>query len=189
MCDDSLKCDHHRIPVSNPEWDHQVREAEPSLQKRKVIGNDKEKGLRFLKNGEKYSARVLENIAKDDIESALLEDGARWEGGSKKRFVNYYERKPKPRAAAVLIHGTQCKACGFDFEKVYGARGKSFIEVHHLRPVSSLERKLKIDPQKDMAVLCSNCHRMIHRKKDDVLTVDELRQLIEEIKKGFRSDN
>jgi len=69
-------------------------------------------------------------------------------------------------------------ACGFDFEERYGRRGSNFIEVHHLKPVSSLEEETGIDPKTEMVVVCSNCHRMIHRKKDEVLSLDELRKII-----------
>ena len=38
------------------------------------------------------------------------------------------------------------------------------IEAHHLVPISQLKgQKVRRDPIKDFAVLCSNCHRMIHR--------------------------
>jgi predicted HNH restriction endonuclease len=59
-----------------------------------------------------------------------------------------------------------------------GKRGAGFIEVHHLRPVSRLERKTIIDPRKDMTVVCSNCHRMIHRRKDNVLSPKSLKLIL-----------
>ncbi|RJP57162.1 MAG: DUF3578 domain-containing protein [Candidatus Auribacter fodinae] len=62
--------------------------------------------------------------------------------------------------------GFTCQACGFKFENVYGDIGKEFIEAHHLEMVTDLKgQKLKLNPKKDFAVLCSNCHRMIHRTK------------------------
>lgn len=70
-----------------------------------------------------------------------------------------------------------CEGCGFRFDKVYGARGEGFIECHHKAPVSSLAvgQKTRL---KDLAVLCSNCHRMVHVTKP-WLTLDELRALLE----------
>ena len=58
----------------------------------------------------------------------------------------------------------ECEACGFDFHKVYGSIGYGFAECHHTKPVSSLlpNEKTKLS---DLAILCSNCHRMIHRSK------------------------
>ena len=39
----------------------------------------------------------------------------------------------------------ECEACGFDFEERYGARGRGFIEVHHLRPVHQLAKGFALD--------------------------------------------
>jgi 5-methylcytosine-specific restriction enzyme A len=89
-----------------------------------------------------------------------------------------YERDKNLRIAAVEHHGVTCKVYGFNFEEIYGERGKDYIEVHHLRPVSTLGKGTKVDPKSDMTVLCSNCHRMIHRRKDNVLTPEELKSLL-----------
>ncbi|HLG77135.1 MAG TPA: hypothetical protein VKX46_12025 [Ktedonobacteraceae bacterium] len=35
-----------------------------------------------------------------------------------------------------------------------------------------------VDPATDMAVVCANCHRMIHRDPDRPLSIEELRQII-----------
>lgn len=112
-----------------------------------------------------------------DLESFKLEEEF-FEGKKLERFSNYYERRPQLRTRSIEVHGTTCKACGFDFEKRYGKRGEGFIEVHHLRPVSELKRESKIDPATDMTVVCPNCHRMIHRDKNKILSLEELRALI-----------
>ena len=69
-----------------------------------------------------------------------------------------------------------CEACGFDFRKVYGPRGDGFIECHHTQPVSALKsgEKTKIA---DLALLCANCHRMIHVTRP-WLTVEELKSVL-----------
>ncbi|MBI5696009.1 MAG: HNH endonuclease [Nitrospirae bacterium] len=114
---------------------------------------------------------------KDSKDNYDDEDLSGLEGGKKSRHVNYYERRPELRKRAIEHHGTACKVCGCDFGLRYGKRGVGFIEVHHLIPVSKLGEETKIDPKVDMTVLCSNCHRMAHRDKDKVLTVDELKQI------------
>ena len=74
------------------------------------------------------------------------------------------ERNRKLAHRAKLHHGYTCKACGLDFQVKYGAIGKDFIEAHHLTPLSEFKgQKLTLDPKTDFIVLCSNCHRMIHR--------------------------
>ncbi|PGQ44865.1 HNH endonuclease, partial [Bacillus thuringiensis] len=75
-----------------------------------------------------------------------------------------YERNIKNRKKAIEIHGLNCYACGFNFEEIYGERGKDFIEIHHIKPLSTLEEAIVIDPETDLVPLCANCHRMVHRR-------------------------
>ena len=84
------------------------------------------------------------------------------------RLHRRIERNPSARKLAKKHHGNQCQACGFDFAINYGSIGEGFIEVHHLRPLSSLQEGAVVtyDAATDFAVLCSNCHRMIHRWPD-----------------------
>lgn len=51
--------------------------------------------------------------------------------------------------------------CGFDFEDVYGASGRGAAEVHHLTPLASIDHVVETTLD-DLAVVCANCHRMIH---------------------------
>ena len=78
------------------------------------------------------------------------------------------ERNPTAARQAKKFHGTRCQACAMDFGDRYGVLGKGFIEAHHLLPIATLEEgvPVKYDVAADFAVLCSNCHRMIHRSPD-----------------------
>jgi 5-methylcytosine-specific restriction protein A len=69
-----------------------------------------------------------------------------------------------------------CQGCGFDFEKKYGVRGKDYIECHHIKPVSELAVG-ETTKLADLVLLCSNCHRIVHRKKP-WLTIDELKKIV-----------
>ena len=85
------------------------------------------------------------------------------------------ERNRKLALKVKKIQGYTCLACGFNFEKTYGALGADFIEAHHLTPLSELQGDIvHLDPKKDFRVLCSNCHRMIHRS-EFVNRVEEFR--------------
>ncbi len=108
----------------------------------------------------------------EDLAALQEEDGI--EGAKQMRLVAHFERIPRLRVAAIALHGTRCKACGFDFEATYGEHGVNYIEVHHLVPLASLPDPTSIDPKIDLTVLCSNCHRMIHRKRGAPLTIDQL---------------
>lgn len=71
-----------------------------------------------------------------------------------------------------------CEVCEFNFEDFYGKLGQGYAECHHLIPLSELNetRKTKLS---DIAIVCSNCHRMLHRPKK-MLTILELKRIIKE---------
>jgi 5-methylcytosine-specific restriction enzyme A len=125
----------------------------------------------------------LEEIILDDIDSEKAEEDSYYKDGAiKEYFGKRYERKPENRKKAIEMHGISCVVCDFNFEEVYGERGKDYIEVHHVNPLSSIGKEVSINPKEDLVPVCSNCHRMIHRRKDKVLTVKELRDLIDNIR-------
>lgn len=88
-----------------------------------------------------------------------------------RKLVAERKRRAKKESGKLL-----CEACGFDFVAVYGELGEDYIECHHTVPVSDLvpgsETRLS-----DLALLCANCHRMVHRSRA-VLSVAALRALI-----------
>ncbi|MDE2059041.1 MAG: HNH endonuclease [candidate division NC10 bacterium] len=110
----------------------------------------------------------------------LQEEESGIAGPRKARLVSYFERKLKLRVAAIKIYGTTCKACDFNFEAAYGAHGKNYIEVHHVVPISTLPEPSTINPKDDLTVLCSNCHRMVHRRRDAPLSIEELTGMVSE---------
>ena len=99
------------------------------------------------------------------------------------RTHKYRERDPrliskkKEQTLKAIGHLT-CEVCGFNFSKTYGSRGDGFIECHHTKPVSELKPNEKTRVS-DLALVCSNCHRMIHRKR--LLSVSELKLLLRKL--------
>jgi hypothetical protein len=85
------------------------------------------------------------------------------EGSVQRVLVNRYERDPKARKACLAKHGLACVVCGFDFAAVYGPDAKGVIHVHHLKPLSKIGQKYKLDPEKDLQPVCPNCHAVIHQ--------------------------
>tara|TARA_Y100001970_G_C14107613_1_gene789054 strand:- start:30 stop:1250 length:1221 start_codon:yes stop_codon:yes gene_type:complete len=69
-----------------------------------------------------------------------------------------------------------CEVCQFNFSEKYGERGDGYIECHHNIPLSELKED-SFTKLSDLTLLCSNCHRMIHRTKE-WLKIDELRKII-----------
>ncbi|MEO7049684.1 MAG: HNH endonuclease, partial [Ferruginibacter sp.] len=71
-----------------------------------------------------------------------------------------------------------CECCDFDFLEIYGEIGSGFIECHHKVFLNGGERITELD---DLALVCSNCHRILHQKKEDgtYYSIEELRTLIQ----------
>ncbi|MEW9080753.1 HNH endonuclease [Terrisporobacter glycolicus] len=69
-----------------------------------------------------------------------------------------------------------CEICGFNFKDVYGELGEGFIEAHHIIPVSELDENSETKKE-DIALVCSNCHSMLHKKRP-WLNVEELKSIL-----------
>ena len=72
-----------------------------------------------------------------------------------------------------------CCVCGFDFLRVYGELGRGFIEAHHSKPLAELEPEETVSTQ-DLVPVCSNCHRMLHRRYP-TMSGQALRELLTHI--------
>ena len=103
--------------------------------------------------------------------SGTLDDGAKSSGSQTLIEIRRYrmhrriERNDRASREAKKHHGVICQSCNFDFGKVYGELGRGYIEAHHLRPLGDLDEGIPVsyNVATDFAVLCANCHRMIHR--------------------------
>jgi 5-methylcytosine-specific restriction enzyme A len=84
--------------------------------------------------------------------------------------------RAKKIAKHLQTHGQlACTICGFDFKAAYGEHGDGYIECHHVVPLhASGETITRLD---DLILICSNCHRMIHRRTP-WLTPEQLSDLI-----------
>ena len=78
------------------------------------------------------------------------------------------ERSSKTAVKVKRALGYRCMACETDMAERYGDLGLNYIEAHHLKPLSSysVDERVELDPRHDFAVLCPNCHRMIHRMEN-----------------------
>ncbi|UOQ81000.1 HNH endonuclease [Hymenobacter sp. 5414T-23] len=115
-------------------------------------------------------------IAEEDEASAFPE-------GKEKFRLHRIKERSRELVNAVKDRALQedeklcCQACGFSFVEKYGKLGEGFIEAHHLFPISELkeETQTKLD---DLALVCSNCHRMLHRRRP-WLTLENLKALLQ----------
>ena len=96
---------------------------------------------------------------------------ASWfEGKWRLAFVQHRQREAQARREkireALEKNGGKLKCevprCGFDFGDRYGKLGEGYAQVHHLRPLSSSPRQGRKVSLKDLAIVCANCHAMVH---------------------------
>ena len=69
-----------------------------------------------------------------------------------------------------------CEVCKFDFVSLYGELGNGFCEVHHKNPLSKVAKETQTKLE-DLAIVCSNCHRMIHRSQP-MIDIEQLKSII-----------
>jgi 5-methylcytosine-specific restriction protein A len=120
-----------------------------------------------------YSATIIRG-GTQELETtghAVAEQGEEYRSDAsldeKRRLRLHFrvERNQRLARLAKQVHGYTCQICGFDFLRVYGEIGRNYIEAHHLTPLHELppDKLIRLSPMDDFAVLCANCHRMIHR--------------------------
>lgn len=78
--------------------------------------------------------------------------------------------------ALKTLGNLRCEACGFDFVIYYGERGQGIIECHHTKPVCEYGDGGRTTTD-ELALLCANCHRVIHARRPWLL-VEELKTLL-----------
>jgi hypothetical protein len=109
------------------------------------------------------SAQVADEVQGEKL-SAL-------EGDPKQRLVWSRTRESSLRTAKLIDAAKKSKDgllrcevpdCGFCFEEVYGEVGADFAHVHHLNALAERD-KAEETTLADLAVVCANCHAMIHR--------------------------
>ncbi|GAB3508972.1 HNH endonuclease [Emticicia fontis] len=133
--------------------------------------------IRYFRSEERKSVEITTSVVSElkafDIDYKVNE------GGLKLLSHLVRERNPeiirKKKRQAIENNSLHCEVCTFSFPQTYN---KVYIECHHLTPISSSVgvRETSLD---DLALVCANCHRMLHSKFDgQYLSLDELRNIM-----------
>jgi len=115
------------------------------------------------------------DVGLDDIEAP------RGPGSPRLHLIRERNRALVERKKAQMLKqagALKCEVCAFDFAAVYGSIGDGFIECHHTMPLSEA---VPGSPTRlsDLALVCANCHRMLHAGKP-WRTVEQLRAIVEQ---------
>ena len=103
------------------------------------------------------------------------------EGGTQEIILELQKRDSALKRCAIDKYGLTCQICGFNFEHFYGALGAGYIEMHHIQPLSG-NKAPKTTKLQDVTIVCSNCHRVLHRKGGEPLSIIKLKLAIEKRK-------
>lgn len=111
----------------------------------------------------------------DEKEDEIANEGKILTRVHKIRERNSQLVKKKKQSVFKKHSKLKCEICGFDYQKFYGPRGENFAECHHTKPISELSEN---DSTKlsDLAIVCANCHRMIHKSRP-WLSINELKEI------------
>ncbi|MEH2921131.1 HNH endonuclease [Samsonia erythrinae] len=136
---------------------------------------------KYVNKVRKLISESDENIHTPDIDQEIM--GI--EGNP--RFISHIRRerdskivKAKKRIVLEEKGHLRCEVCNFDFFEFYGEDGYGFCEVHHLIPLHKSDGAT-ITKLSDLAIVCSNCHRIIHRTTP-MVSLDELSRKINQRK-------
>lgn len=134
--------------------------------------------LKLYKSKDSSNSMIID----DDFEPTIIE------GQSKLAIHMRYERNSslikKIKENALKSNPMlNCEVCSFSFFEKYGELGKGFIEAHHKNPLN--ETGQTRTTKEDIALVCSNCHKMIHKgisqiKNNTILSIGELKNMLKE---------
>lgn len=134
---------------------------------------------------EMIASKIINAISTGKQFNITYEDEGFMEGAILEKYHKYKERnstavKSKKNKMLNEQGFLQCEICGFIFEDSYGELGNGYIECHHIVPLADIDVQKKTQ-MSDLALVCSNCHRMLHRKRPWI-TISELKKIVEEHK-------
>lgn len=129
------------------------------------------------KQSEIFTTAIINEIQNSNPELSVTEGGLRLVTHLiKERNRSIIAQKKQEAINKGIL---SCEVCKFSFIERFS---KDFIECHHRTPIGSLGiTKTKLE---DLALVCSNCHRMLHTKFGaSYKTVEELRAWLKANKK------
>lgn len=134
-----------------------------------------------------YQTEKLRELLRSDVEVlATINSGSYSKGGAEgseqdiattyphglegeKKYILHLsierDRKLRDRKVSLFLekHGKLfCEVCNFRFVESYPFLKYDIIEVHHVVPLSTLNKSTLVTPD-DLILLCANCHLAVHQ--------------------------
>lgn len=99
-------------------------------------------------------------------------EGVRTESVSYKRG-----RSRRLRDSALAISKGICAVCAVEYSALFESKGVRVLQVHHRKQLAIIDRP-RVTKQSDLAVVCANCHMLIHMDLKRALSVEKLRTML-----------
>lgn len=89
------------------------------------------------------------------------------------------KRSRRLRNKAFNLANGICAVCRRDFSTLLGGRGQRVLQVHHREQLSA-RYSPAVTKLTDLAVVCANCHLLLHMDSKKAMHVDQLRNLLKD---------
>jgi hypothetical protein len=86
-------------------------------------------------------------------------------------------RDPALRSAALALADGRCAGCEKNYRRIAGGKGEKCLVVHHKKQLKDTDQPVETRVS-DLAVVCANCHMLIHANREKALTIAQLRKLV-----------
>jgi hypothetical protein len=149
--------------------EHYFREPIPALDVLAATGFKPPRGAKVIDNeiaAEVWRAVRGTKLSPTDraVEGILTESRSR-------------SRNAGLRLAALQRANGMCEGCGTNFAKKHGGLGRRCLVVHHKKQIKDTDQ-LRETKLSELAVVCANCHMMIHVNSEKALTLAQLKKRI-----------
>jgi len=149
----------HQVPV---EWDNSFVAVD-------VLLGTEQLTVKVLSQEDVYKIDGKENERVTQLDKIAAQEGEEYSTEVIFRARNRELINIKKR-----LYRCTCEVCDFNFSTVYGSIGDGYIVAHHLKLIAS---GCTINTLDDIALVCANCHAIIHSKNPPI-TLAEMRRII-----------
>ena len=132
-------------------------------------------GLTIPKDAMQVPSHLAVNVWKSVRGLPSTSVDKRMEGMTTESKSRY--RDPALRSAALAQADGRCVGCKRNYRRIAGGKGEKCLVVHHKKQLKDTDqpRETRVS---DLAVVCANCHMMIHANRDKALTIAQLQKLL-----------
>ena len=125
----------------------------------------------LVEGKQEFRSNIAPGLAADDVTAQGIVEGI-------EREIKLIARSRSQKLRRLALERAQglCEACGTDFGTLFGGIGLRVLQVHHKQQLALRSVPAVTNPS-DLAVVCANCHAIIHSNPKAALPVAVVRGL------------